>query len=416
MKRNRYIILLSAGILAAVLGSEHVWSIFSDPLRQVHDCTPSRITLTYSLFVVFGMVGVFLFGVLSKWIKPKYIALLGGTMQGGGFFLAGFAGSVPMLYLTYSVIGGIGNGLLYNGSVSVATDWFPDKKGTASGICVGFLGLAPVVWSLSGGVLIDKYGVRAALCILGGIMVVITWIVSWFIERAPDGYVPEGWTPDGYVSAGKVSDTLGTENRTAETSLARDYRPAEMVRTPLFYCVMAGLFLHVLTGLSMTGNAAAMAKVIVGMTDKQASLQVAILAVGSFLGRIIFGALSDKIGRFHAQVILMLMTAADMLLFIGRANTFGLFMAAVAVCGAGYGGTVAIFPALVSDCFGQKHFSSNYSIVFLGFTLAGVVGPMITSLIYQHTGSYQGAFVFAGLIAIAGAGAALLTKHFYYKR
>ncbi|MBQ1406737.1 MAG: MFS transporter, partial [Eubacterium sp.] len=292
--------------------------------------------------------------------------------------------------------------LLYNGSVSVATDWFPDKKGMASGICVGFLGLAPVIWSLSGGVLIEKYGVRAALSIIGGIMVVISWIVSWFIERAPDGYVPEGWTPERLAAANG-----------REASASRDYKPSEMVRTPLFYCVMAGLFLHVMTGLCMTGNAAAMAKVIVGMTDKQASLQVAILAVGSFLGRIIFGALSDRIGRFYAQVILMVITAADMLLFIGHAGTFGTFMAAVAICGAGYGGTVAIFPALVSDCFGQKNFSSNYAIVFLGFTLAGVVGPMITSLIYQHTGSYAGAFVFAGLTAIAGAGVALLSKHFY---
>ena len=195
-----------------------------------------------------------------------------------------------------------------------------------------------------------------------------------------------------------------------------DYSPSQVIKMPLFWCAFVMTIMECSAGLMMTSQASAIAQQMIHITAEQASLQVAVLAVGNFIGRFLFGTVSDKLGRLNTQLILMAMTAVDMLFFFGKASNFVSFMIVLLIVGIGFGGIMTTLPALTSDLFGQKYFTNNYALLFAGYTAASFVGPMIASNIFQSTGSYNRAFWIAGVIAAVGIVLILLTKAVYKKQ
>ena len=73
----------------------------------------------------------------------------------------------------------------------------------------------------------------------------------------------------------------------------------------------------------------------------------------------------------------------------------------VSVVGLCFGAFMGVFPGFTADQFGQKDNSVNYGIMFIGFALAGYVGPTLMSSVYNRTGGYNMAFILAiGLAAV----------------
>ena len=72
---------------------------------------------------------------------------------------------------------------------------------------------------------------------------------------------------------------------------------------------------------------------------------------------------------------------------------------------------MGVYPAFTAGEFGSKNSSVNYGIMFIGFNLAGLLGPIIMGNIYKSTGSYHMAFVIAIVFAIIG-----LLLSFLYRR
>lgn len=398
-KVNRSIILIAAAISGLMAGASLMWSIFRNPLMELNNWSPSEVTLAYSLFFATCLAGSFLGGPLQKRIKPALLVLLAGSLQGLGFFLTGYAKTIPQLYLFYSLIAGLGNGLIYNTAVSTATKWFPDKTGFANGLCVGAMGLAPLVFSPLGNWLIEHFDVCTSFKINGIIMIAAFLVFSWFIKAPEEGWVPDGWTPPTANAAAPSVQVLG-----------RDRTWTEMLKTPTFYTLWAMTVCSVTSGVMMTGQAAAIAQEVASVTASQAALQVGLMAVASFAGRLFFGSLSDKIGRFNTQLILLVITAVIMLLFLDKAHDFVSFVICMMLIGMCYGGVMSMLPGHSKDCFGLKNFSVNHNFVYSGYTVASFIGPLVASSAVERTGSYSGAFLIAGVIAICGVIFTLITK------
>jgi len=86
-----------------------------------------------------------------------------------------------------------------------------------------------------------------------------------------------------------------------------------------------------------------------------------------------------------------------------------MFYAGIALTGFCFGGLMGIYPGFTARQFGRKNNSMNYGIMFIGFALAGIFGPMIMTSIFAGSGRYQGAFV----ISAALAALALLLIHMF---
>ena len=124
---------------------------------------------------------------------------------------------------------------------------------------------------------------------------------------------------------------------------------------------------------------------------------VALLAVFNASGRVIAGIISDYIGRVVTLAIVCIMQASAMF-FFPSFTSIGGFILGSAVVGFSYGSCLSIFPAATADQWGTKNMGMNYGILFTGWGLGGVIGPMVAGQIADATGNYVGAYNIAGLL------------------
>ena len=323
-------------------------------------------------------------GYLQKRVRSFLLVLIGGLAIASAWFFTSFVTSVTILYLVFSLIGGSGDGIVYNTAVAAAVKWFPDRKGFANGICIGAAGLSPIIFAPLGNYLIESLGVAISFRIVGLIFFVCFVAVSWFVRTPDDDWVPPKHEESNVVCCTHEMDTRG------------------MLRQPLFYAMWLMFTIACTSGMMMIGHASTIGEQMAGLTSAQGALQVGVLALANFAGRFGFGSLSDRIGRFNALIIALILTAVDMLVLALFIHDFVSFSIVLAVAGLGFGGTMTIMPSLCGDAFGTKHFGLNYAILFSGYSCAAFVGPLLAATVVQNTGSYAQAFVIAGVLVLAG--------------
>ncbi|MDO4442544.1 MAG: OFA family MFS transporter [Slackia sp.] len=379
---DRRAVLAAAGTLNALVGAIYVWSIISIALADEYGWSPQGIAFAYSLYIVCECCSGFLAGYLQTRMDSRFLTLCGGVCLASGWFLAGFADAVPLLYLTFSMLGGIGSGFVYNVSVSTATAWFPDKRGLANGVCVGCLGLSPIVFAPLGSFLIGSFGSSFTFHACGAFFAVAAVTASRFLHKAPDSKpVPEQAYRDALESG---------------------MTTARMLRQPSAYLMWLLFAVSASAGMMVTGHAAGIGAELAGLTAAQNAAQVSILALANFSGRLAFGMLSDRFGRYPVLAFCMATTALTMAFFLGNAHDFATLTAAFCIIGATFGGCMAVMPALTADLFGIEHFGQNYAFMFSGYTCASVIGPMLGASVLAATGSYLPAFPAASALTCAG--------------
>lgn len=386
---NRAFILAVGSACAMGCGAVYIWSIFNKPLMALHGFTTSEVTFAYSLFLIATCFSSMMAGWLQRRFPARFIVLAAGSLFGLGWLLTGFADSVPLLYLFFGGFAGLGNGLMYNTIVSVVTRWYPDKKGFANGVCIGAIGLAPAVFAPIGNVLIELFDVSMAFHLVGVFWLVIYGTLSWFLRLPPSSAAA---SEDDATSNADVGCEAETPSLTTK----------QMLRQPLYYVVFLLFAASSMSGYLITGHASNIGQDMAGLTASEGAIMVAVMAVGSFCGRFGFGALSDKIGRYWAIGAALVLNAVNMLFFIGQAHTFMTFLAAVTLAGACFGASMSIVPTMVADSFGPAHFGQNYSLVFPGCTLAGLIGPTFASASFEAQGSFYFAFVASGVVSLFG--------------
>lgn len=156
----RWLVLAACAICGGMTGVCYVWSIFKAPLMEVTGIASTTATFAYSLFLICVFISNALTAQVVKHINPKKLVGIAGIGFGLSYVLTGFATNTFTLYLFFSVLGGISDGFIYNLTVSVALRWYPDRKGFANGVCIGAMGLAPVIFAPLGNWLIQNYSVK----------------------------------------------------------------------------------------------------------------------------------------------------------------------------------------------------------------------------------------------------------------
>ena len=398
---SRSIILAAGAFTAMGTGAIYMWSIFNKPLMAQFSYSASEVSLVYSLFMFTSLVGSIVAGWLQNRMASNRIVLGSGILFGLGWFLTGFADNLALLYLFYSGLAGLGNGFLYNTIVAVVIKWFPDRRGFANGICIGAIGMSSIIFAPLGNFLIEAFDVQSAFRIVGIIWIVVYLVFSNLLQTPPPN-----WTPGGKGGAAASAD-----NAPAPIEQV-NYSARQMVRTPLFYCLFLAYMTSVTSGLMITGHASNIGQELAGLSASEGAIMVAVLAIGSTIGRFGFGSLSDFIGRFNTLVIALGLNAVVMFLVMPQATSFALFLASVCVVGACFGGILTVVPAIVGDAFGSANFGQNYSFVYAGYTTASFIGPLAAATAIETAGSYLPAFTVAGVLSLVGIALVFACKHF----
>ena len=180
-----------------------------------------------------------------------------------------------------------------------------------------------------------------------------------------------------------------------------DFTPGAMARTPQFWAAFGMLFLNVTAGILFISNAVPIMRELTGATPAVAAGVYGTIALANAVGRFLWGAVSDRIGRRAAFAAIYLAQVAVFVL-VGRFHSMWVVAPLFALVLLCYGGGFGVMPSLVADWFGTRHLGVNYGWVLLAWSLAGVVGPVFVAVVKDRTGSFAGALpVTAGVLALA---------------
>jgi len=388
--KKRWVVLIISCLINIVIGTGYAWSVFAGPWAEELGVKSAALAFTVSSAV--GPITMITGGKINDALGPKWVVFVGGLMFGGGVLIASFASTMTMLILGYGVVMGLGMGLVYGCTIGNTVKFFPDKRGLAGGLTTAAYGmgsvlLAPIAQKMVAG----SMGITGTFRTLGIIYLVIICIGAFFITTAPAGYAPAGWTPPA-------------PNPNVKAPQNKNWN--EMIKDPVFYVMLVMLLCGAFFGLMMISQARGIASKMIGMEPAAAALAVSILALFNAAGRVVCGVISDMIGRINTLTIVMVLAMVGLYMIYnsgaGAEPKTTVFIIGICIVGFCFGSFMGIFPAFTADQFGPKNNGVNYGIMFIGFAIAGVLGPMIMSNIFVGQGTYLPSFLIAIGFAAVG--------------
>jgi len=400
MKRkeiNRWLVLISAVLINICIGASYAWSVFQKPIVTLFDWSTPSVNLAYTLSFVMVPFAMIVAGKIQEKVGPRKVIFISGFIYGVGIMSVSLIQNLFMLYLTYGVLGGIGIGAIYTCTVANTVKFFPDKRGFASGLVVAGFGSGAFIIAPIASFLIEQYGVLLTFRILGIAYLCVVLFFSIFIQTAPQNYRPAG------------SDNQNN----ATTNVDKSWR--EMLKDPLFYVLWVMYTIGTISGLMIIGHASSIAQEVILLSPQTAAMVVAFMSLANTGGRILFGGISDKIGRYNAILTIFIISGV-MMLSISRVTTLAPFVVILIAIGLSFGGIMGIFPTITADVFGSKNLGVNYGIMFTGFGAAAIIGPRLASYFkFVNNGDYSQAFLIAAFLSILGILLTIYVKRKHFK-
>ncbi|MBG9943420.1 MFS transporter [Brevibacillus formosus] len=390
--KNRWLIALAAVGIHISIGSVYAWSVFTKPITEQFGWDLPDVQFTFSIAILFlGLSAAFLGHYVEKH-GPRKAGILASIFFGVGTVGAGLAiqlSSLPLLYLCYGVLGGIGLGVGYITPVSTLVKWFPDRRGLATGLAIMGFGFASMIASPIMNALIANVGIANTFYILGIIYFVVMLASAQYLAPPPKGWVPAGFSAEGTVGSKQIKKDL--------CQLTAN----EAIKTRRFYWLWLMLFINVTCGIAVISVASPMAQEMVGMSVGTAALMVGLNGLFNGGGRIGWASLSDFIGRPNTYTAFF---AIQMVLFFLLPNMSNpiFFMVAMFIIMTCYGGGFASIPAYIGDLFGTKQLGAIHGYILTAWAAAGLAGPIFAAWVRKTTESYTGTMsVFAGMFVVA---------------
>jgi len=399
-------------LLQVCLGTVYAWSFFQRPIMNAFQWNNTQVMWIFSLAIMFLGLAAAWGGINLPRFGPRKLAMTGGVLYGTGFLLSALAmkqHNLPMFYLAFGVLGGIGLGLGYVTPVATVATWFPDKKGLVTGMVVMGFGLGALFMSkiLAPVLMVQFHGsLVPVFLVIGGVLMVLATIAGSFMVMPPAVYVPAGWQPP----ASPASRQAALDAATA----------LDCLRSRPFVTVWLFFFANICAGIMFIGMQSPMLQDLLkataagaGMTGDPGHSEASLAAAGATLiaisslfngiGRMVWGGISDKLGRIKTFRIilgsqLLVFTA---LLFVKSPLLFCVLVCYVLLC---YGGGFGTAPSTVFTIFGGRLMPAVYGGLLTAWSAAGVVGPQMAAVIKDKFPDSAGVYSFAVAIGILSVG------------
>ncbi|MCU1536782.1 MAG: transporter [Humibacillus sp.] len=406
---NRWLILVAGVLVQLAIGAVYAWSVFAKAMQSpdAFGWSKAQAAVPFELAIGMIFVGSYIGGRIQDRRGPKVVALTGGVVYSLGVMLASFADKDRfwVLLLGYGILGGFGLGMAYIVPIAMLQKWFPDKPGLITGIAVAGFGFGAVITAPLGQRLIagDPSMPTKAFLPLGiGYLVAVVLGASLF--RNP----PEGYRPPGMAAPVAAKDGTPSSGDAAAVVDA-DYTADEALHTRQWYLLTAILTLSVTAGISLISVAAGSASDVAGYSAATAASLVGILGLFNGGGRVLWGWLSDKVGKMPAFMGILGIQGVCLLL-IPHASSPALFAVLAALIYLCYGGAFGTMPSTAGRFFGVRNAGAIYGLMLIGWSLGGIVGPLLISSLIGEQKAYTLGFTVVGIIALVGMALPMLTK------
>jgi len=377
--RSRWIqMLLGLACMVVISSPQYVWTLFTQPLMGSLHASLAQIQITFSLLIV---VQTFLSpcqGFLVDKFGPRALLSLGGALTGLSWVLAARASTLAGLYLTYGLLGGIGTGIVYIGVIGHMVQWFPDRRGFATGIVAAGYGMGAILTTFPISEALKNAGYEQALARYGLIFMVVGVIAAQGL-RAP---IPNSEVPTPGASASHPGAS---------------FTPLQMLRTPIFWLMFVMMTMMSTAGLMVTSQIAAFTRdfglanaLVFGLPLLPLALSIDRITNG--LTRPFFGWLSDQIGRENTMVIAFTLEGTAMTAWLFTRSNPVIFVVMSGVVLFGWGEIFSLFPSTLTDTYGTRHATTNYGFLYMAQGVGSVLGGPVAALVHDVFRSWMPVF------------------------
>jgi len=320
----------------------------------------------------------FLAGVIVDRFGPRRLMLAGITMA--GLALVGLGGTTTLsafyFFYLFNALGYVCGGPLPN--QVLLSRLFDKGRGKAMGFAYLGIGIGGMLVPLLAYALIEQFGWRMALRILGVLIIVLAFPAAFFVREPP------------------------TEQNGSGASAAEPVSILPVLKRPAFYLLAFGS----MASIGAIGGTIQNMKLYLvldkGMAQALVAQVLSLVLAGSIVGRILMGWLADRWPRKRVMLLVYLIVAGAIPL-LAVAPTTGALKVAGFLFGVGLGGDYMIIPLMAADLFGLKVMGRLMGIVLTADGVAEALVPMAVATIRDQTGAYTLGFVLLVALAVLGA-------------
>jgi len=355
--------------MSTVFGVAYSFGAFFRPMADEFGADRDAVSAVFSItaFLYFGL------GIVSgAWVDrvgPRRVLLTGAVVMGAGLLLTSQIERLWQGYLTYGVGVGIGVACGYVPMVAVVGGWFERRRGAAlgvavAGIGVGTLGVAPLAAGL-----IDRHGWRTTYVVFG--LASAALLGGCALVAAPPP-----------VTSGAVLPRLGPAVRTRAFALL--YASSLLMSLALF---VPFVYLPEFAEVHGAGEVAA-------------ATLVGVIGGASIAGRLGIGTLADRFGHVRSYQGCFLVMACSYAVWL-VVTEYPLLVLFAAVMGVGYGGFIALSPAVIAGIFGARGLGGTVGAAYTSAAIGALAGPPLAGVVIDATGTYRWAIGGALVLAMA---------------
>lgn len=380
---------IPTGIIANTSG------IFVAPVMDQFGWSQTDTTMYRTIQPLVSALCAPLAGKLMEKYNPRWI-LAGVSLAFGLASLASAYATELWQWNLYGVVFGVTAAFfMYLAAPVLINLWFKKGAGIAVSISAATLSLLAAVASPVGQALINAYDWQTARMILSLATTVLSVILTVaFVRKSPAvmGVLPFGASDDPAIDDAEEAVQMEDEGATMEQARKSPALYTLILVAGIF--VMCAAFFQQIPAFCAHGALGA----------EVGAMAVSIIMVGGIVGKLLLGALNDKIGIQWTGLIATVGGALGIALAWLSGTNVAVFYAGMVIFGFGYAGLTVIAPMLARAAFGSRNYSQIYSWVSTGIFVATAISFVVYGMIYDTTGSYDLCFVIViVLYAIAAA-------------
>lgn len=387
-------LLMGLVCMAMVANLQYGWTLFVNPLSDRFGWSHAAVQVAFSVFVIAQTCCVPFAGYWVDHVGPRPVVFGGGLLCAAAWVLNALADSLGFLYIA-AAIGGIGAGAVYGTCVGNALKWFPDKRGLAVGLTVAAFGAGSALTVLPITMVIAARGYEAAFLYFGLGQGLVVMALALALDN-PHELLPHITLPP---LTGPVRQT------------SHDYTPAQVLRQPVFWVMYAIFVLVAAGGLMATAQLAPIARQF-GIADVPVDLFGLVLPALTFAlaldrvlngaTRLIFGWVSDRIGREQTMLIAFLLEALAIFALSQSGAHPLVFVLLTGLVFFAWGEIYSLFPSTCADTFGSKYAAANAGLLYTAKGAASLLVPL-SSVLASAAGDWHAVFAIASGMSAAAA-------------
>jgi MFS family permease len=364
------------------------FTAFLDPLVKEFGWSYTQVSFAASLRGLEMGILAPLVGFLADRFGSRKLIFSGVITVGFGLILLSLTRSLAMFYGSFILLAFGAGGCTSVVTMTAVANWFKKNVGIAFAVMASGFGASGLIVPLIVR-LIDGYGWRTALIILGLGMWALGIPLSFVIRNKPEQY---GYLPDGKLADGRISE-YEIQHEKVEISFRKALKKrsflylnlAEVMR----FMVLTAVVLHIMPYLGS-----------MGMSRPTAGLVAAAIPLFSIIGRFGFGWLGDVFDKRYVIAVTFGFMGMGMLAFSHMQATWAIYLF-LFLFSPGFGGGSVLRGAVLREYFGRDSFGKMIGILMGFASIGGIIGPTLAGWVFDTLGSYDFIWlVFAGCMSL----------------